>query len=54
MPFQADTLDFQSFHWNGIPRHLTLDDILAELGLRRCLVFTMVSFILNENMKPNS
>jgi hypothetical protein len=53
MPFsKADTLDFQSFRGNGIPRHLYfIDDILAELGLRRCLVLPAVSFILNENIE---
>ena len=53
MPFsKADTLDFQSFHGNGIPRHLYfVDDILAGFGLRRCLVLPAVSFILNENIE---
>lgn len=52
-PFsKADTLDFQSFHGNGIPRHLYfLDDLLAELGLKRCLVLPAVSFVLNENIE---
>jgi SAM-dependent methyltransferase len=56
MPFsKADTLDFQSFKGNGIPRHLYfLDDILAELGLRRCLVLPAVSFILNENIEARN
>ena len=53
MPFsKADTLDFQSFRGNGIPRHLYfIDDILAVLGLRRCLVLPAVSFLLNENIE---
>jgi SAM-dependent methyltransferase len=52
-PFsKADTLDFSSFRGNGIPRHLYfIDDILAGLGLRRCLVLPAVSFILNENIE---
>jgi len=52
-PFsKADTLDFQSFRGNGIPRHLYfVDDILAGFGLRRCLVLPAVSFILNENIE---
>jgi SAM-dependent methyltransferase len=57
MPFsKADTLDFQSFRGNGIPRHLYfIDDILAGLGLQRCLVLPAVSFILNENIEaPDS
>jgi len=56
MPFsKADTLVFQSFHGNGIPRHLYfVDDILADIGLKRCLVLPAVSFILNENIEaPN-
>jgi SAM-dependent methyltransferase len=54
-PFsKADTLDFQSFRGNGIPRHLYyIDDNLAELGLRRCLVLPAVSFILNENIESS-
>jgi len=53
MPFsKADTLDFQSFRGNGIPRHLYfVDDILADFGLRRCLALPAVSFILNENIE---
>lgn len=53
MPFsRADTLDFQSFRGNGIPRHLYfVDDILAGFGLRRILVLPAVSFILNENIE---
>ena len=53
MPFsKADTLDFQSFHGNGIPRHLYyVDDLLAGFGLRRCLVLPAVSFLLNENIQ---
>lgn len=55
LPFSnADTLDFQSFRGNGIPRHLYfMDDILAGLGLRRCLVLPAVSFILNENIEAS-
>jgi len=49
---KADTLDFQSFQGNGIPRHLYfMDDILAELGLRRSVVLPAVSFLLNENIE---
>ena len=53
MPFsRADTLDFQSFHGNGIPRHLYfMDDILAGFDMRRYLVLPAVSFILNENIE---
>jgi SAM-dependent methyltransferase len=53
MPFsKADTLDFQSFRGNGIPRHLYfIDDILAGLGLRRYLLLPAVSFLLNENIE---
>jgi SAM-dependent methyltransferase len=53
MPFsKADTFDFQTFHGNGIPRHLYfLDDILAGYSLKRCLVLPAVSFILNENIE---
>ena len=55
-PFsRADTLDFESFRGNGIPRHLYyVDDLLAGWGLRRCLVLPAVSFLLNENIEaPN-
>lgn len=55
-PFsKADTLDFESFRGNGIPRHLYyVDDLLAGWGLRRCLVLPAVSFLLNENIEaPN-
>lgn len=53
MPFsRADTLDFQSFHGNGIPRHLYfVDDILAQFDMRRCLMLPAVSFLLNENIE---
>ena len=53
MPFsKADTLDFESFRGNGIPRHLYfVDDILAGLGLRRSLILPAVSFLLNENIE---
>lgn len=53
MPFsRADTLDFQSYHGNGIPRHLYyVDDILAGLGLKRCLILPAVSFLLNQNIE---
>jgi len=52
-PFsKVDTLDFQSFQGNGIPRRLYfVDDVLASLGLRRSLVLPAVSFILNENIE---
>jgi hypothetical protein len=52
-PFsKADTLDFESFHGNGIPRHLYfVDDILASLGFRRCFVLPAISFLLNENIE---
>ncbi len=52
-PFsKADTLDFQTFHGNGIPRHLYfIDDVLAQLGMRRCLVLPAVSFLLNQNIE---
>jgi SAM-dependent methyltransferase len=52
-PFsKADTLDFEAFHGNGIPRHLYyVDDLLAGWGLRRCLVLPAVSFVLNENIE---
>lgn len=55
MPFsKADTLDFQSFRGNGIPRHLYfVDDILSGFGLRRRLVLPAVSFILNENIEAS-
>jgi SAM-dependent methyltransferase len=55
MPFsKADTLDFQSFRGNGIPRHLYfIDDLLAGFGLRRRLVLPAVSFILNENIEAH-
>jgi len=44
----ADTIDFASFHGNGIPRHLyLLDDVLSEEGLRREAIRPAVSFILN-------
>lgn len=53
LPFsRADTLNFQTFHGNGIPRHLYfVDDILAGFGLRRLLVLPAVSFLLNENIE---
>jgi SAM-dependent methyltransferase len=53
MPFsKADTLDILSYRGNGIPRHLYfVDDILAGLDLRRCLVMPAVSFFLNENIE---
>jgi SAM-dependent methyltransferase len=53
MPFsKADTLDFESFRGNGIPRHLYfVDDLLAGLGLRRSFILPAVSFILNENIE---
>ncbi len=43
-----DTFDYYSYRGNGIPRHLYfMDDILLELGLRRCAIYPAVSFILN-------
>ncbi len=56
MPFsKADTHDFRSFRGNGIPRHLYfLDDVLAEHGMRRCLILPAVSFLLNENIEASN
>lgn len=56
MPFsRADTHDFQSFRGNGIPRHLYfIDDVLAEHGMRRCLLLPAVSFLLNENIEATN
>lgn len=53
MPFsKADTLDFQTYRGNGIPRHLYyIDDVVAKLGLTRCLKVPAVSFLLNENIE---
>jgi SAM-dependent methyltransferase len=53
MPYSKyDTLDFNSFRGNGIPRHLYLiDDILGKVGLQRRLIRPAVSFILNENIE---
>lgn len=53
MPYSKyDTLDFNSFRGNGIPRHLYLiDDILGKVGLQRTLICPAVSFILNENIE---
>jgi len=47
-----DTMDFESFRGNGIPRHLyVLDDILGKAGLQRRIVRPAASFILNENIE---
>lgn len=53
MPYSKyDTLDFNSFRGNGIPRHLyVIDDILGKVGLQRRLIRPAVSFILNENIE---
>jgi len=53
MPYSKyDTLDFNSFRGNGIPRHLyVIDDILGTIGLQRRLIRPAVSFILNENIE---
>ncbi len=52
-PFsKADTLDFPTFQGNGIPRHLYfVDDVLAQLGMKRCLLLPAVSFLLNGNIE---
>jgi len=53
MPYSKyDTLDFNTFSGNGIPRHLYLiDDILGKVGLQRRSICPAVSFILNENIE---
>lgn len=53
MPYSRyDVIDFNSFHGNGIPRHLyLLDDILGKIGLKRQLKQPAISFILNENIE---
>ena len=53
MPYSKyDTIDFDSFHGNGIPRHLyMIDDILSKVGLQRQVKQPAASFILNENVE---
>jgi len=48
-----NTLDFNSFRGNGIPRHYLIDDILGKVGLQRRLIRPAVSFILNENVEAS-
>jgi SAM-dependent methyltransferase len=43
-----DLIDWESFHGNGIPRHLYfIDDILADLQFKRYSIRPAVSYILN-------